>query len=130
MTIKWKAEKIIGYVGKGKKEQEYICAKVESKEWRTIAQNATLHKIIGEIRQFNWRSMEDAKKYTLIYCFSYFVHEYKWEKILVPNHVETKKLDKYEAIKYIDFLIDYCKENKIWVVITSAEVQSLYQSYN
>lgn len=113
-----------------KDNQVYICVKEESKEGRTIQQNATLHKIIEAIRQFKSWSMEDAKKYTLVFTFWYESVEYMWEVILVPQHTSTAKLKKVEAIKYIDFLIEYCKENDIWVVITPREITSLYESFN
>jgi len=127
--MKWNKDKIIDYLNKWKEDQVYICAKEESKQWRTIAQNSTLHKIIEAIRQFKYWSMEDAKKYTLVFTFWFEQVEYQWETILVPKHTSTAKLTKVEWIKYIDFLIDYCKENNIWVQITSREIDSLYESF-
>ena len=74
--------------------------------------------------------MEDAKKYTLVFTFWFEKVNHQWETVIMPTKTSTAKLTKVEAIKYIDFLIDYCKENNIWVVITPREISSLYDSYN
>lgn len=125
----WNKTQVIEYINKGKEWQRYIVCKEESKEWRTLAQNRTWWKLLTAIWVHKYWDTEDAKKYTLIFMFWHKENKYKWRTIYIPNETSTKALSKEKAIKYLDFLIEYCKEEKVPVVITPREIQDLYNYY-
>ena len=128
--MKWTKEVIQEYMDNWKEEQEYICEKTTTKAGRSLAQNRTWSKILTAIWQHKYWTLAQAKKITLIYKFWYETQEYEWETVYIPNHASTAALSKVEGIEYLTFLIDYCKDEKVPVQITSREIDSLYNSFN
>ena len=130
--MKWTKEVITNYM---KDNQVYICVKEESKEGRTRQQEKTWYKIFNAIaihESSKWETVnsQEVKMYMLWWCF--WTHKLKLSKteIELPNKSQTSKLTKEDWIFFIDALLLYCKVKKVPVKIESAEIQSLYDSYN
>ena len=113
-------------------EKSYICyiEEKESKESRTLAQNRTYYKILTAISKHLWYSLQEVKIYLLSGCF--WTHKLKLSKteIEVPNISQTSMLTKEQWIFFIDTILTFAKLKNVPIEIESAEVKSLYDSYN
>ena len=128
--MKWKAEDVMIYMDKHKEDQVFICVKEESKAGRTIQQNRTWYKLFNWISSHLWYNVEEVKSFLLAWTFGTHKMKLNTEDIEVPNESRTSLLTKEQGIFFIDTILQFVKLKDIPVEITSAEVQSLYESYN
>lgn len=125
----WNKEKIIEYISKSKEEQIYIIDKKESKAWRTRQQEKTYYKILNAIANHLGYNIEEVKIYILSWCFGTHPLKLSKEYMEIPNISRTSILTKEQWIFFIDTLLAFVTIKDVPVQITSAEVQSLYDSY-
>ena len=118
------------YIDKGKEWQIYICVKEESKEGRTLQQNKTFWKIFKGIGDKLWYSKEVVRTNILTALFWTYEVTMFWSTHLIANKSSTATLTKEEWIQVIDWALAYATKIDAWITITSAEVDSLYKSYN
>jgi len=127
--MKWNKETIIDYLNKWKEGQEYICAKVESKEWRTIAQNRTWYKLFNWISTHLWYNTDEVKSFLLAGTFGTHKMKLNKEEIEVSNESRTSTLNKEQGIFFIETILAFVKLKEIPIEINSREIDSLYESF-
>jgi len=122
-------EDIIEFVNNSK-EKEFIIEEVNSKKWRTLAQNRWIYLLLSWISKHLWEDIHTVKIYLLSWCF--WTRKLKLSKteIEVPNISKTSLLSKEQAIFFIETIIQFCKIKNIPVEITPLELQTLYNNYN
>ena len=112
------------------KDEFYFFEKADTKEKRSLAQNAGFHQWIDAICKHTWDEMDDLKQRLLVKLFWNSVKKIWWEDIIVQNKTSTKNMDKEEASKYIDAVNTIWKFLWMWILIKSRDVLNLYDSYN
>ncbi len=128
--MKWTKEVIQDYMDNWKEEQEYIIEKATTKPWRSLQQNKTFWKIFKGIGDKLWYSKEVVRTNILTAIFWTYETQMFWETHLIANKTSTATLTKEEWIQVIDWALAYAKKIDAGIEITSAEVDSLYKSYN
>ena len=128
--MKWTQEVINEYMDNWKPEQEYICEKISTKAGRTLSQNSTFWKIFKGIGDKLWYSKEVVRTNILTALFWTYEVQMFWSTHLIANKTSTATLTKEEWIHVIDWALAYATKIDAWIVITSREIKSLYESYN
>lgn len=111
-------------------DEFYFFDKADTKQKRTLVQNATFHRLVNVISDHTGYDMKELKLQTLIKLFWSKQVKWGWETLIVPNKTSTTELDKEEAWKFIEALITIWEHLKLWEIITPRELQSFKDTYN
>jgi len=106
----------------------YISTK-ETKEIRSLSQNATFYKLFTDIGNHLWEKKDDVHDMLLAWVFG--TRTVTIWKIVKEVNIEkhTSKLDKEQGIRFIDTILKFVERESMPITITSREIQSLHDSY-
>ena len=128
--MEWTALEVIEYMDKSEETQVFICIKKESKKGRSINQNNTFYKLFTDIGNHLWETKDDVHDMMLWWIF--WTKEVRiWiitREVNIEKH--TSKLTKEQWIKFIDTMLAFAKRENMPITVDSAEIKSLYESYN
>lgn len=127
----WNKQEILEYLEKQKDaDQDFIIAKKESKEGRTLAQNKYWYKLFSEISKHLWYNVDEVKWYLLAWTFGTKKLKLHRVEIEIPVISRTRDLTKEQGIFFIETILKFIKLKNIPIQITNRELDSLYESYN
>jgi len=119
----------IEYLKTQSEEIDWVFDKINTKAGKTRQQEKTYYKLFGAISKHLWYSLDEVKIYVLSGCFWTKKLKMNREEIEIPVISRTRDLTKEQWIFLIDTLISFAKIKNVPVKITSAEIDSLYNSY-
>lgn len=133
--FKWKPQDIYNKVCEylenlNQNEEIYIWSnKKETKEIRTKKQNNMFYWLFWEIWKHLWYSDYEVKSYFLSYFWTKEI-DFFWEKREVNIINETSKLEKEQAIFFIEIIKAFIEKNNIPCRYSSLDFQNLINTYN
>ena len=126
----WTKQQILEKLEKANDDELWILDKKETKIWKTRQQEKTYYKILNAIANHLGYNIQEVKIYILSWCFGTHPLKLSKEYMEIPNISKTSELTKEQGIFFIDTLLQFVKIKDVPVVITSREVQNLYETYN
>jgi len=95
---------------------------------RTLAQNATFYVAFDKISKHMWTKVDILKQNCMKALFWITKSKFWWVWYENANISKTSKLNIEQWTLLIETLIEFWKKLWMWIIITSREVQTLFNN--